>query len=103
MSAEQLITRSIAAMGGINSDQLRSGEIIKTNINKYHAAAERVSQCNLYIDDTPGIKINEIIAKCRRLKQEHGLCLIVIDYLQLIVGTGKSDSRQQEVSIFQDN
>ncbi len=98
MSAEQLITRSIAAMGGINSDQLRSGEIIKTNINKYHAAAERVSQCNLYIDDTPGIKINEIIAKCRRLKQEHGLCLIVIDYLQLIVGTGKSDSRQQEVS-----
>lgn len=98
MPAEQLITRSIAAMGGIDSNQLRTGEIIKTNINKYHAAAERVSKCNLYIDDTPGIKINEIIAKCRRLKQEHGLCLIVIDYLQLIVGSGKSDSRQQEVS-----
>ncbi len=98
MPAEQLIKRSIAAMGGIDSNELRNGDIISNNIKKYHAAAERVMQCNLYIDDTPGIKINEIISKCRRLKQEQGLELIVIDYLQLIVGNSKNDSRQQEVS-----
>ena len=54
---------------------------------------------NLYIDDTPGVKINEIVAKCRKLKQEHGLKLIVIDYLQLITGSSNNrESRQQEVS-----
>ncbi|MFQ6861383.1 MAG: replicative DNA helicase [Beduini sp.] len=98
MPAEQLVSRTISSMGGIDSNQIRTGEIIKTNLNRYHAAADRVSQCNLYIDDGAGIKINDIIAKCRRLKQEHGLCLIVIDYLQLITGSGRSDSRQQEVS-----
>ena len=78
---------------------MRTGEILKTNANKYYAAAERVSKCNLYIDDTPGVKINEIVAKCRKLKQEHGLKLIVIDYLQLITGSSNNrESRQQEVS-----
>lgn len=98
MPAEQLVSRTISSMGGIDTSQLRTGEIVKTNLNRYHAAADRVSQCNLYIDDGAGIKINDIVAKCRRLKQEHGLCLIVIDYLQLITGNGRSDSRQQEVA-----
>ena len=98
MPAEQLISRTISSMGGIDTTQLRTGEIVKTNLNRYNAAADRVSQCNLYIDDGAGIKINDIVAKCRRLKQEHGLCLVVIDYLQLITGNGRSDSRQQEVS-----
>lgn len=99
MPAEQLVTRVIAAMGGIESNLLRNGQIMKDNQNRYYAAADRVSQCNLYIDDGAGIKINDIVAKCRRLKQERGLSLIVIDYLQLITGSGRSsDNRQQEVS-----
>ncbi len=97
MPAEQLISRMIQSMGGIDGNSLKTGEIVKTNINKYHAAAERVMQCNMYIDDSPGIKVNEIVAKCRRLKQEHGLCLVIIDYLQLITGNGR-ESRQQEIS-----
>ena len=97
MPAEQLIKRCISAMGGIDGSLLRNAEILKSDANKYYAATERVSECNLYIDDTPGIKINDLIAKARRLKQEHGLSLIVIDYLQLIVGNG-GESRQQEVS-----
>jgi replicative DNA helicase len=100
MPAEQLIRRTIAAMGGIDSTLLRNGDILTNDPNKYYAACERVLECNLYIDDTPGIKINDLISKCRRLKQEKGLSLIVIDYLQLIVASGSSrnDNRQQEVS-----
>lgn len=58
----------------------------------------RLSEAPIYIDDTPGITAMEIRAKCRRLKLEKGLGLIVIDYLQLMSGSGKSDSRQQEIS-----
>lgn len=97
MPAEQLIKRCISAMGGIDGSLLRNAEILSTDANKYYAATERVSECNLFIDDTPGIKISDLITKARRLKQEHGLSLIVIDYLQLIVGNNK-ESRQQEVS-----
>ncbi|HAH75228.1 MAG TPA: replicative DNA helicase, partial [Kandleria vitulina] len=58
-----------------------------------------VTKCNLFIDDSAGIKVGEIAAKCRRLKQEHGLALVIIDYLQLISGPANSrESRQQEVS-----
>ena len=99
MPAEQLVTRLICCAGSINNDALKTGFILKENSNKYYAAADRVSQCNLYIDDTPGIKIGEIAAKCRRLKQEAGLKLVIIDYLQLISGpTNSRESRQQEVS-----
>lgn len=99
MPAEQLVQRIICSMGGIEGSLIRTGEILKVNANKYYAAAERVSQCNLYIDDTPGIKINEIIAKSRKLKQEQGLKMILIDYLQLIMGASNNrESRQQEVS-----
>ena len=99
MPAEQLVQRIICSMGGIEGSAIRTGEILKTNANKYYAAAERVSKCNLYIDDSPGIKINDIIAKSRKLKSEHGLKMIVIDYLQLITTASKNrESRQQEVS-----
>ena len=86
-------------MGGIEGSSMRTGEILKTNANKYYAAAERVSKCNMYIDDSPGIKINDIVAKSRKLKSEHGLRMIVIDYLQLITTASKNkENRQQEVS-----
>lgn len=99
MPAEQLIQRIICAAGSLNNDSLRSGAILKENNERYYAAAEKVSKCNLYIDDTPGIRVGEIAAKCRRLKKDHGLKLVIIDYLQLISGSSNSrESRQQEVS-----
>lgn len=99
MPAEQLVQRVICSMGGIEGSSMRTGEILKTNANKYYAAAERVSKCNMYIDDSPGIKINDIVAKSRKLKTEHGLKMIVIDYLQLITSASKNkENRQQEVS-----
>ena len=94
MPAEQLVQRVICSMGGIEGSSMRTGEILKTNANKYYAAAERVSKCNMYIDDSPGIKINDIV-----VKSEHGLRMIVIDYLQLITTASKNkENRQQEVS-----
>ena len=91
MPAEQLVQRVICSMGGIEGSSMRTGEILKTNANKYYAAAERVSKCNMYIDD--------IVAKSRKLKSEHGLRMIVIDYLQLITTASKNkENRQQEVS-----
>jgi len=99
MPAEQLIQRIICAAGSLNAESLRSGSILKENNERYYAAAEKVGKCNLYIDDTPGIRVGEIAAKCRRLKREQGLKMIVIDYLQLISGSANSrESRQQEVS-----
>lgn len=99
MPAEQLVTRLICCAGSINNDSLKTGSILKENPNKYYAAADKIMHDNLYIDDTPGIKVGEIAAKCRRLKQDVGLKLVIIDYLQLISGPNNSkESRQQEVS-----
>lgn len=99
MPAEQLIQRIICSAGSLKAESLRSGSILKESCERYYAAADKVSKCNLYIDDTPGIRVGEIAAKCRRLKREQGLKMIVIDYLQLISGPANSrESRQQEVS-----
>lgn len=99
MPATQLVNRLLCCSGGINNDSLKNGAILKENPTKYYAAAEKVTKCNLFIDDSAGIKVGEIAAKCRRLKQEHGLALVIIDYLQLISGPANSrESRQQEVS-----
>ncbi len=99
MPAEQLIQRVICSAGSLKAESLRSGSILKESSERYYAAADKVSKCNLYIDDTPGIRVGEIAAKCRRLKREQGLKMIVIDYLQLISGPANSrESRQQEVS-----
>lgn len=99
MPAEQLIQRIICAVGSINSEAIRNGSILRENSDRYYAAADKVSRCNLFIDDTPSIKVGEIAAKCRRLKQEQGLKLVIVDYLQLISGSTRNrESRQQEVS-----
>lgn len=99
MPAEQLIQRIICSAGSLKAESLRSGSILKESSERYYAAADKVSKCNLYIDDTPGIRVGEIAAECRRLKREQGLKMIVIDYLQLISGPANSrESRQQEVS-----
>ncbi|WP_462227638.1 replicative DNA helicase [Alkalibacterium sp.] len=98
MGAEQLVNRMLCAEGTINASNLRTGQLTEEEFEKLFVAMGSLSKANIYIDDTPGIRTAEIRAKCRRLKQEKGnIGLIVIDYLQLIEGSGK-ESRQQEVS-----
>ncbi len=100
MSAEQLATRVISSLGQIDGFKLRTGNLMNTDWKRINEASSQLSNTNLVIDDTPGITIGEIRAKCRRLaSSENGLALVVIDYLQLISG-GKNygANRQQEVS-----
>lgn len=100
MSAEQLALRIISSLGQLEGFKLRTGNLMNNDWKRINEAISRLSTTNLVIDDTPGITIGEIRAKCRRLaSSEKGLSLIVIDYLQLISG-GKNygANRQQEVS-----
>lgn len=99
MGAEQLVMRMLCAEGNIDSQNLRTGSLTDDDWKKLTMAMGSLSNANIFIDDTPGIKITDIRSKCRRLKQEHGLGLVIIDYLQLIQGSGRSsENRQQEVS-----
>ena len=98
MGAESLVNRMLCAEGSIEASHLRTGQLSEEEWQNLIIAMGSLSRANIYIDDTPGIKITEIRAKCRKLAQEKGnLGLILIDYLQLIEGTGK-ENRQQEVS-----
>lgn len=98
MGGESLVMRMIASQGMIPNYHLRSGQLTDEEWIKLGMCFEELSKADIYIDDTPGIKISEIRAKCKRVLQENpDLGLIVIDYLQLIEGGGK-ENRQQEVS-----
>ncbi|HLR02328.1 MAG TPA: replicative DNA helicase [Virgibacillus sp.] len=99
MGAEQLVSRMLSAEGNIDATKIRTGKLETDDWSKLTMAMGSLSNAGIYIDDTPGIRVSEIRSKCRRLKQEHGLGMIVIDYLQLIQGSGNSkENRQQEVS-----
>ena len=100
MGADQLATRMICSSGNVDSNRLRTGTMTEEDWNRFTIAVGKLSRTKIFIDDTPGIRITDLRSKCRRLKQEHGLDMIVIDYLQLIQGSGSraSDNRQQEVS-----
>ncbi|QTU82965.1 replicative DNA helicase [Carnobacteriaceae bacterium zg-C25] len=100
MGAESLVNRMICAQGSIDAHNMRTGNLTNDEWDKLFFAMETLANTNTYIDDTPGIKISEIRAKCRRLAQEKGsIDLVVIDYLQLIESAGRSrENRQQEVS-----
>ena len=98
MSAESLVNRMLCAEGSINANHLRTGQLDEGEWQNLIVAMGALSNTSIFIDDTPGIKMAEIRAKCRRLEKEKGnLGLVVIDYLQLIEGSNK-ESRQQEVS-----
>ncbi|NEW66856.1 replicative DNA helicase [Carnobacteriaceae bacterium zg-84] len=98
MGAESLVNRMLCAEGNIDAGHMRTGNLTDEEWDNLFIAMGSLSRANIYIDDTPGIKVSEIRAKCRRLVQEKKeLDLIVIDYLQLIEGTGR-ENRQQEVS-----
>ncbi len=100
MSAEQLANRILQSLGQIDGFKMRTGRLEHNDWKKLNEAISKLSNANLFLDDTPGITIGEIRSKCRRLyNSEKGLGLVVIDYLQLISGSGKNSSnRQQEVS-----
>jgi replicative DNA helicase len=99
MGAEQLVMRMLCAEGNIDAQRLRTGSLTDEDWGKLTMAMGSLSNAGIFIDDTPGVRVNDIRAKCRRLKQEHGLGMILIDYLQLILGSGRSgENRQQEVS-----
>ncbi|GLB59208.1 replicative DNA helicase [Cytobacillus sp. NCCP-133] len=99
MGAEQLVMRILCAEGNIDAQRLRTGSLTDEDWGKLTMAMGSLSNAGIFIDDTPGVRITDIRSKCRRLKQEHGLGMILIDYLQLILGSGRSgENRQQEVS-----
>jgi replicative DNA helicase len=98
MSKEQLTQRILCAEALIDSQRLRTGDITEDEWIKLARAMGPLSEAPIFVDDTPAISITEMRAKCRKLKIEHNLGLILIDYLQLMTGNGKYDSRQQEIS-----
>ncbi|MFC2948742.1 replicative DNA helicase [Virgibacillus sediminis] len=100
MGADQLVQRMLCAEGNIDATRLRNGQLQADDWSKLTMAMGSLSNAGIFIDDSPGIRVSEIRSKCRRLKQEHGLGMILIDYLQLIQGSGSSrgENRQQEVS-----
>lgn len=99
MSNAQLVQRMVCAEGNIDASRMRTGHFEENDWQKMSMAMGSLSEADIYIDDTPGITVNEIRSKCRRLKKEKGLGMIVIDYLQLIQGRGQRGvNRQEEVS-----
>ena len=101
MSKEQLVNRMLCAEAGIDSQRLRVGEMRDEDWTHLWDACDTMSRAKIYIDDTAGITAMDMRSRARRLKAEHGLDLLVVDYLQLMQGSGKrnnSGDRQQEVS-----
>lgn len=98
MSKEQLVNRLLAMESHVDSQNMRTGNLKDEDWTKLVEGADIIGRSNLIIDDTPGISIAEMRSKCRKYKLEHNLGIIMIDYLQLMSGSGKSDSRQQEIS-----
>jgi replicative DNA helicase len=98
MSKEQLVQRMISAEANIDAHVLRTGQLVDEDWTKLSMGIASLSEAPLYIDDSPAITVSDMRARLRRLQLEHGLGLVVIDYLQLIHGRGKTDNRQQEIS-----
>ncbi len=98
MSKEQLMNRLLSMESHVEAQKLRSGDLNDRDWKELTNSANSVAGSNLIIDDTPGITVQEMRSKCRKYKMEHNLEIIFIDYLQLMSGGGRSDSRQQEVA-----
>ena len=98
MSKEQLVNRLFSLESRVDAQLLRSGNLSDADWEKLIEGAGIIGKSHLIIDDTPGISISELRSKCRKYKLEHDLKLVIIDYLQLMTGSGRSDSRQQEIS-----
>ncbi|MFA7275671.1 MAG: replicative DNA helicase [Pseudobdellovibrionaceae bacterium] len=98
MSHDQLTTRILAEQSGISGDSLRKGNLTEAQFRNFAQAAHNLTQIPLYIDDTPALSISAVRTRARRLKRKHGLGLIVIDYLQLLRGSGSKQSESNRVN-----
>jgi replicative DNA helicase len=98
MSKEQLVTRLLCSEARIDASRLRTGHLLDNDWEKLARGAGKLHEAKIYIDDSPAISVLEMRAKCRRLKSEQNLGLIIVDYLQLMRGGSSPESRQQEIS-----
>ena len=99
MSKEQLVNRMLSMESNVDSQKLRTGTLTDSDWDAVVEGIGTIGGSNLIIDDTPGISIMELRSKCRKMKLEHGLDIVIIDYLQLMSGSGRGgESRQQEIS-----
>ncbi len=103
MSREQLVMRMLGSSAGFNLHNLRRGKLRAEDWPRLTAACEQLSRAPIFIDDNSGISVLEMKAKARRLKQQHGLGLVIIDYLQLMSSPGRVENRQQEISAISRN
>jgi replicative DNA helicase len=98
MSAQQLVQRMLCSEAKVDSQAVRTGFLTSSDWHRLTAAAGRLSEAGIYIDDSAALSVLEARAKARRMKAEHGLNLLVIDYLQLMRGRASQENRQQEIS-----
>ena len=98
MSAEQLVSRLLCSEARVDAHRLRTGYLNREEWARLADALRRLCETKVFIDDSAAVSVMEMRAKCRRLKAEHGLDLVIVDYLQLMAGRGRIESRQQEVS-----
>jgi replicative DNA helicase len=99
MSKDQLVNRMLCSEARVDSNKMRTGKLEEDDWGKLASAIGPLSESNIFIDDTPGITVMEIRTKCRKLKLEKNIGLVIIDYLQLITGNSKKGgSREQEIS-----
>ena len=98
MSSQQLVSRLLCSEAHIDAHRFRTGYLNRDEWARLAEGLHRLAESRIYIDDTPGITVTEMRAKSRRLKQEHGLDMLLVDYLQLIQGRGRNESRTNEVS-----
>ncbi len=97
MSAEQLAARVLSEAAEVPSERIRNGDMDEHEFRRFVEAAKQLEACPLFIDDTPALPIAQLSARARRLKRTHGLDLLIVDYLQLVRGTGRGDNRVQEI------
>ncbi len=98
MSKEQLMNRLFSLESSVDAQKLRTGQLNDQDWERLIESAGIIGKSKLMIDDTPGISVAELRSKCRKLKLEQGISMVIIDYLQLMSGSGRTDSRQQEIS-----
>src|SRR5207247_635009 len=98
MSKEQLLMRMLCAEARVDAHRVRTGYLGKDDFRKLIDSLGRTTQAPIFIDDSSTLTVMEMRAKCRRLKAEHGLSLIIVDYLQLMSGYGRVENRTQEIS-----
>jgi replicative DNA helicase len=98
MPAEQLVTRMLASIGHVPLNSIRSGRISDDDWVRITAATSQLSEARIFIDESPGLTPTELRARARRLKREHGLDLVVVDYLQLMQVPGTKENRATEIA-----